>query len=186
MKIKDNARIVFIGDSITDAGRDRNDLHSLSTFSKKVESYINNTFLYKKAEVFNRGISGYRSADLVEKFDEFVVSLKPPTDVETYYANVKKVISGVKKLGAEMLVLEPFLTKDDPDKYCYYEDLMPKILMLRKACREEGVEYVPLDGIMAAFEIAHPEISLSADGVHPNEYGSSLIAEEIIKRLSVN
>lgn len=206
MKIKDNARIVFIGDSITDAGRDRNDLHSLSTFSKKVESYINNTFLYKKAEVFNRGISGYRSADLVEKFDEFVVSLKPdnvimligindtwrrydssdPTDAETYYANVKKVISGVKKLGAEMLVLEPFLTKDDPDKYCYYEDLMPKILMLRKACREEGVEYVPLDGIMAAFEIAHPEISLSADGVHPNEYGSSLIAEEIIKRLSIN
>ena len=63
---------------------------------------------------------------------------------------------------------------------------MPKILMLRKACREEGVEYVPLDGIMAAFEIAHPEISLSADGVHPNEYGSSLIAEEIIKRLSIN
>ena len=63
-----------------------------------------------------------------------------PTDAETYYANVKKVISDVKKLGAEMLVLEPFLTKDDPDKYCYYEDLMPKILMLRKACREEGVD----------------------------------------------
>ena len=203
--LRDNMTILFQGDSVTDAGRSREDPDDLGPgYPRFAAETLKKS--YSGLTVINRGISGNRSCDLVARWDEDCLALKPdllsiligindtwrrydssdPTDAETYYANVKKVISGVKKLGAEMLVLEPFLTKDDPDKYCYHEDLMPKILMLRKACREEGVEYVPLDGIMAAFEIAHPEISLSADGVHPNEYGSSLIAEEIIKRLSVN
>ena len=205
MKIKDNARLLFIGDSITDADRDRSDEHSLSSFSLMVERHLNTLYPYKKVEVFNRGISGQRSCDLLREFDSQVKHLKPdcvvmligindtwrrydsadPTSPEDYYKNVKKIVTGIKKLGAELMVLEPFITKADQSKKSYYEDLALKIAELRQVCREEKIEYVPLDGMIAEYEISHPEISLSDDSVHPNDFGRAFIASAIIERLEI-
>lgn len=204
MKIKKDTRLLFIGDSITDAGRDYNDLHSLSSFSLMVERHLSAVYPYLNVEVFNRGVSGYRSKSLVAELEDYK-ALKPdcvimligindvwrrydrndPTDHKVYAANVRKIIGAFKEIGAQMLVLEPFLTKGDPKKYCYYEDLAMKINELRTVCREEGVEYVPLDGMMAQYEIYHPEVSLADDSVHPNAQGSSFIAETILAHLEI-
>lgn len=208
MKIENGKRLLFIGDSITDAGRwdveDR--FHGLTSFSKRVAEYINNVNGCVSVEVINRGVSGFRSGELLNKFDEFVTDLKPDyvvmmigindtwhnfspdrtkTTMEMYDENVRKIIDGIEKLGAKLIVMEPFLTKNFPYPEEFYKDWMPKAVKLRAICRENDLEYIPLDGLIARYEIEHKGASLSDDGVHPNELGRAFIANEIIKKIEI-
>ncbi len=208
MKIKNGTKLLFIGDSITDAGRFNveDTFHGLTSFSKRVAEYINSVNGCVSVEVFNRGVSGYRSGELLEKFDEFVTDLQPDyvvmmigindtwhnfnpertrTTVEMYEKNVKKIVGGIKKLKAKLIVMEPFLTKSFGYPEEFYQDLMPKLVKLRAICRASDVEYIPLDGLIASYEIEHKGASLSDDGVHPNELGRAFIANEIIKRIEI-
>ena len=61
MKLKSGMKILFDGDSITDAGRDREDRYSLSGYNR----YISGSLAALGIECFNRGVSGNRSCDLL-------------------------------------------------------------------------------------------------------------------------
>ena len=71
-------KILFQGDSITDAGRERNDPHHLGEgFAKFVAEKIVTTFPHAAFEFINLGISGNRSDQLLARWQSDAIDLQP-------------------------------------------------------------------------------------------------------------
>ena len=127
-----NPLILFRGDSITDAGRNREDPWNLgfgyalmaAAWFKALFPEINGAFL-------NRGVSGDRVVDLKARWKEDCLDLKPdlvsimigindcwrrydsniPMPVEKFEANYREILRQTKEaLGAEIDLGEPFVS----------------------------------------------------------------------------
>lgn len=188
-------RILFQGDSITDAGRGRDDPHQLgSGYPKYAAEYIIKTFPDEEFEFINLGISGNRTCDLLTRWHTDCIDIQPdvvsiligindtwrrydsnlPMSAEEYEANFRKLLEDIKaNTHAKIMLLEPFLLSVDKDHY--REDLNPKIDVARKLAREYADMFLPLDGIFAAASLYHETTYWSADGVHPTPAGADLI-----------
>lgn len=195
-------RILFQGDSITDAGRDRSDPHHLGGgYPKFVAEKLRAQYPDVEFEFVNFGISGNRTCDLVERWDADCLDWQPdvvsiligindtwrrydrnmPTTAEEYEANYRTILQQLKeKTNAKILMLEPFLLPVNPDWDCWREDLDPKIQAARRLAREFADVYVPLDGFFAAACVGHQPADFSGDGVHPNEAGARLLAQHYV------
>ncbi len=203
--IKENSTILFQGDSITDAGRTY-DIQiegcvtpcELGTgYPSKVKQFLDTFFKEKNITVLNRGISGNRTIDLKNRWDEDCIDLKPDylsiligvndtwrrydrndiTSVEEYEANFRCILKRAKdELNCEIVILEPFIIPTDSSKDCWYEDLVWKIQVARKLAREFNATFIPLDGAFASKCVEMEPSYWSLDGVHPTDAGHSFIA----------
>lgn len=190
-------KILFQGDSITDAGRDRSDPHNLGPgYPFYAADLIKKAFPDKDFEFINLGISGNQTKDLVERLradfidiDPDIVSIhigvndtwhhaadKSWISNEVFEERYRKVLSEIKaKTNAKILIIEQFLLSV-PDKDFFREDLNGKIDVTRKLAREFADYYIPLDGLFAQACIGGVEPThWSDDGVHPNKNGSEFI-----------
>ncbi|MDR2202035.1 MAG: GDSL family lipase, partial [Clostridiales bacterium] len=77
MELKRNDVILFNGDSVTDCDRDRNDFHGLTGYNKVVADALAAFCPEKQIEVFNRGVSGDRTRDLLARIAGEIKELKP-------------------------------------------------------------------------------------------------------------
>ena len=190
-------KVLFQGDSITDAGRDYADPHHLGDgYPKYAAEAIRERFPDETFEFINLGISGNRTTDLLERWQKDCIAVQPdvlsiligindtwrrydsnlPMTVEEYEANCRRLVQDVKEnTKAKLLLLEPFLLHADPAKECFREDLDPKILAARRVARDYADMFLPLDGLLAAASVIEEPSHWSGDGVHPNEAGSRLI-----------
>ena len=198
-------KVLFQGDSITDAGRDRDNLHDLGegypfyVAKMLIEKYPNETF-----EFINLGISGNRTCNLVERLQADFIDINPDIvsimigvndtwhygetkdwlSNEKFENNYRTLLQGFKeKTNAKILIIEQFLLPTD-DKEHLRTDLNSKIVITRKLAREYADAYIPLDGLFAKALLVHPSSYWSEDGVHPNEKGSKFIAEKYIEAFS--
>lgn len=190
-------KVLFQGDSITDAGRDYADPHHLGDgYPKYAAEAIRERFPDETFEFINLGISGNRTTDLLERWQKDCIAVQPdvlsiligindtwrrydsnlPMTVEEYETNYRRLVQDVKEnTKAKLLLLEPFLLHADPAKECFREDLDPKILAARRVARDYADMFLPLDGLLAAASVIEEPSHWSGDGVHPNEAGSRLI-----------
>jgi len=201
---KENAVILFQGDSITDANRDRG-LHQKHFIGQSYVYLIAAKLASEHAEkhpVFvNRGISGNRVSDLYARWNEDAFSLKPdvisiligvndawrtmseePSGVtdrfERAYRHLleetKEVLPGTRLILCEPFVLEGGATKA---KWEEWQKLVGKYqTVVRRLSEEYGAVFVPLqDAFNEAAKRAEPEYWLY-DGVHPSAAGHALIA----------
>ncbi len=200
-------KILFQGDSITDAGRDRSDPHELGPgYPFYAASYIEHEYPDIDFEFINLGISGNQTKDLVERLQNDFIDINPDIvsihigvndtwhhaadrswlDDGIYEANYRKVLSEIKeKTSAKILIIEQFLLPV-PDKEFFREDLNGKIDITRKLAREFADYYIPLDGLLAQACIGIEPTHWSDDGVHPNKNGSEFIGKlyaEAIKKI---
>ncbi|MFF2088906.1 SGNH/GDSL hydrolase family protein [Paenibacillus sp. NPDC058174] len=206
--IQTNAKVLFQGDSITDAGRDRDNA-----------SHLGNGYVHIIAEKFarlypdhnvtflNRGISGDRVPDLTRRWDEDCLDLKPdwlsiyvgindtwrrydnndPTSTENYYEGYRKLILRTKENSdASLILIEPFVLPNTEDRHAWREDLDPKIYAVRELAREFRTLYVPIDGLFAAASTQSPISELASDGVHPDRLGQELIANAWLNAVQAN
>ena len=169
-------KVLFQGDSITDAGRDYADPHHLGDgYPKYAAEAIRERFPDETFEFINLGISGNRTTDLLERWQKDCIAVQPdvlsiligindtwrrydsnlPMTVEEYEANYRRLVQDVKE--------------------CFREDLDPKILAARRVARDYADMFLPLDGLLAAASVIEEPSHWSGDGVHPNEAGSRLI-----------
>ena len=75
---KDSAVVLFQGDSITDCSRDKNDIPSLGNGYPKIIANIYHTMFPKREITFvNKGISGNRVRDLLSRYDQDFLAIKP-------------------------------------------------------------------------------------------------------------
>ncbi|MBR2731863.1 MAG: GDSL family lipase [Clostridia bacterium] len=189
-------RILFQGDSITDAGRDRSDPHQLGQgYPLYAADCLRGDFPAASFEFLNLGISGDQTKDLVARLqadfidpDPDIVSIHigvndtwhhaqardwlPDNVFEAQYRTVLEAIK--KKTHAKILMIEQFLLPVE-DKAFFREDLNGKIDVTRKLARAYADAYLPLDGLLAKACVGQSPYHWSDDGVHPNADGSAFI-----------
>ena len=190
-------RILFQGDSITDAGRDRSDIHHLGGgYPQYAAKFIQEAYPDVEFEFMNTGISGDRTESLVARWQEDAITLKPDIvsiligvndtwhhsgaddnwEKNAYYEHCyRSILKDLKeKTNAQILMIEQFLLYT-PDKAYFREDLAPKIEITRKLAREYADAYIPMDGLFAKASVEKEPTHWAADGVHPTAAGAELI-----------
>ncbi len=200
--------ILFQGDSVTDSGRDREDMASLSGgYPGMVAGLFHLMFPDRKVTFINKGVSGNRVRDLVQRFDEDFKAVNPdfvsiligindtwrrydsndPESAEEFEGTYRELLIRIKKElpDCKLMIIEPFLLNTLPERAAWREDLDPKIQVVRKLAKEFADYYLPMDGIMARYEVEQYTCSqITEDGVHPSEIGHSIIAKEYLKALA--
>lgn len=189
-------KILFQGDSITDWGRDRNDIHNLGNgYPKYAAKLLTERYPDIDFEFINLGISGNQTKDLVARLDTDFIDIQPDivsiligiNDTwhhaeqkdwipnEIFEERYRTVLTAIKeKTNAKIMMMEPFLIPTE-DKAFFREDLAPKIEIIRKLAREFADIYLPTDGLLASAFIGDDPLSYAADGVHPTAKGAEFI-----------
>ena len=189
-------KILFQGDSITDAGRNREDYHDLGRgYPLYAAKYLKEMCPDTDFEFIDLGIGGHQTKDLVARLQSDFVDIDPDivsiligiNDVwhhasdrswltnEYFENNYRTILQTIKdKTHAKIVMMEPFLIPV-ADKLFFREDLDPKIQIVRKLAIEYADLYIPCDGLLAAEFIKNPPTDYAADGVHPTAVGHELI-----------
>jgi lysophospholipase L1-like esterase len=198
MPLQSSDLVVFQGDSITDAGRSRQDgAHLGSGYAALIAAWYAASHPERRVRFLNRGISGNRVRDLRARWGFDCLDLRPnvvsiligvndtlrrydggdATSPEEYEAEYRAILEDVRPTGARTVILEPFLLPAPPTYLTWRVDLDPKIHVARSLAREFSAVYVPLDGLFAAAAARREPGFWAADGVHPSAAGHALIAQ---------
>ena len=194
-------KILFQGDSVTDAGRDRSDPHDMGTgYPKYASAMISDAHPDIDFEFINLGISGNRTENLVARLQSDFVEIAPDvvvlligvndvwhhfshnidTPAKTFESNLRLILTTIKEtMGAKLLMVEPFLLYGS-DKVHMLEELDEKIRIERALAQEFADVYLPMHALFAAETVNTPYTDFSGAGVHPNAGGSCFIAERIL------
>jgi acyl-CoA thioesterase-1 len=204
--IEKGATVLFQGDSITDAGRNRADGFDLGQgYAMMAASWFTALHPERRVQFLNRGVGGDRVKDLRARWERDCLELKPMwlsiligindtwrrydsndcTSAEEFEAVYRDILSQARdRLGARLILCEPFVLHATEDKMQWRADLDPKIHAVRKLAREFGAIFVPLDGLFAAASTRREPGFWAADGVHPSPAGHALMAQAWLRSVS--
>lgn len=206
MKI-DGGTLLFIGDSITDAGRARpvGEGGGLGGgYPAQVNALLGATYPERKIRVLNTGISGNTIRNLKERWQKDVLDLKPDwlsimigtNDVwrqfdrpnnpeihvlpEEFERTYKELIGQTKPLVKGIVLLTPFYVETDKA-----QPMRAKMdaygTLVRKIARETGCRF---GDTQAAYDKAlqsQPYQALAGDRVHPSATGHMVLSRVFLK-----
>ena len=196
-------RIVFIGDSITDCGRDRNDANSLGNgFVKVLSDKLRPLYPDTDLELINKGVSGDELCDVLDRLKSDVIDIKPDAvvimvginntlhkfsegkdlDLTKFEKDLITLFTRLKKEGIVVIFLEPFLLPA-PDKRRMRKLFEEELKIIDRVAEEHADEFVPYDEMFQGLAESIPYTEYSEDGVHPTHRCSRLIANTAIKAI---
>jgi acyl-CoA thioesterase I len=206
-EVESYAGLVFIGDSITDAGRDRTDPESLGEgFVALAHDLLAASLPELECRWRNHGVAGETSREIAVRCAEAFTPLPQRvflmcgvndiwcahgegTDrsrgqsAREYIDNLAQMLESCRGAGAGLVLLEPFYA------LLPGQGLRPQLELYLQALREFAhTEGLPLVPIQAAFDRAmrfHAPQLLAEDSVHPTRLGISVIALEVLQFLGV-
>ncbi len=191
-------KILFQGDSITDAGRDKRNYHDLGAgYPKYAAEHIRAALPDTDFEFINLGISGNRTSQLFDRlytdaieFQPDVISIligindiwhrhganKIATTDAQIALNYRCILERLKKeTSAKIVMLAPYVL-DAVDKDHIRNDLTTLLPIVRELADEFADVFIPLDKHFAEALKTQPEpLWFSPDGVHPNDNGRAFI-----------
>ncbi len=199
---------VFQGDSITDAGRDRN---NDSVRGNGYPTLVAARFGLDRPgeyDFINRAVSGDRIVDINARIKRDLINLEPDelsiligiNDVwhelgskngvsnEKYFRTYCEIIEEViaARPGIKIYILEPFVLKasaTEGEWDVFRRETELRAASAKKVAEKYGCVFVPLmQKFDALCEICEPSYWLS-DGVHPTAAGHQVIADALIKVL---
>lgn len=198
--------VLFQGDSITDAGRDRQDpAHLGHGYVLLAASWFQALYPENRVRFLNRGIGGDRVADLTVRWQEDCLNLRPTwlslligindtwrrydrndaTSVEAYEKSYRSLLERLLVTqNARLILCEPFVLPVSIDREQWCEDLAPKSAVVRRLAREYQAVYVPFDGLFAQAAARREPAYWAADGVHPTEAGHALMAQAWLRAVN--
>ena len=193
-------RLIFQGDSITDAGRDKRNFHDLGAgYPKYAAELLKDANPDVDFEFINLGISGNRTDQLFDRLYADAIALEPdvisiligindiwhrcpPNYIATTDAqielNYREILKSLKaKTNAKIVILAPYVL-DAEDKAPMKTDLESVLPIVKKLADEFADVYIPLDELFEQALASQPEpLYYSPDGVHPNANGAKFIGE---------
>jgi len=206
--IQKGQNVLFIGDSIVDAGRKYEDPASLgSGFAFMAAGLFGSLYPELDVKFHNRGIGGHRVVDLAARWQQDCLDLKPdwltvmvgindvmrrydqnkPTSVAQYISGYRELLlQAVDRFGSKLIIVEPYVLPTNEMRIQCREDLDPKIHALRNMAEELGALYIPTDGLFAAARMKGGISYWAPDGVHPTPAGHALIARAWLSSVGVN
>jgi lysophospholipase L1-like esterase len=193
-------KILFQGDSITDAGRDYRNYHNMGNgYPKYAAKNLSEMFPDTDFEFINFGISGNRTCQLFDRLYTDGIAFQPDvfsiligindiwhrygggriltTDaqIETNYRAILERLR--KETNAKIVILAPYLLEREnaEEMRADLERLLP---IVRKLADEFADVYIPLDKHFEEALKTQPEpCYYSGDGVHPNQNGAEFIGK---------
>lgn len=192
-------KILFQGDSITDAGRVReNDSNNGAGYATLVSAELG--YMYPNKYTFlNRGISGNRSIDILARIKKDIIELKPDImsvlvgvndawgiDEKRYEIYYNMLIEQTKETlpDIKIMILEPFLLKGSGSEEDW-DTVRPQVEILGAAAQrvadKHGLKFIPLRQKFDDAVASASKDYLTIDGVHPTPAGHEIIKREWIK-----
>ena len=207
--LPDRALILFQGDSITDAGRSRDDLSDLGRgYALMAAGWLGLRQPEQGLRFANRGVSGNRCADLVERWQADCLALRPDllsiyigindtwrrfdsglaTSAAAFEASYRRLLEDTRRAlpATHLVLIEPFVLPYPADRQAWRADLDPKIAVVRALALEFGAALVPLDGLFAQASARRGPDYWTGDGVHPTPAGHALIARAWLEAVGLN
>ncbi|MEV8213982.1 SGNH/GDSL hydrolase family protein [Leifsonia sp. NPDC077715] len=187
---------VFIGDSITDAGRNRDDPESLgrgyvACIAKELSSLGGATTLT------NLGVGGDRVRDLARRWQTQVLEIDfdlitiavgindvwrrfdsdDPTDDTSFERVYRSLAASVIERGKRLSLLEPFCLVSQVEKPTeWLAELAGKQRVIERIAADTGATVVRTHKMLAAAADEYGVEAIAPDGVHPTPRGHALIA----------
>ncbi len=198
--MKPNIRLVFQGDSITDAGRDKRNYHDMGNgYPRYASEILSEAFPEVTFSFINQGLSGNRSGQLFDRlypdaiaFEPDIISIligvndvwhrhsyKPVnTTDEQFEVNLRTILTQIREMTqAKIVMLQPFLLDAEANA-----DIRPEIdriiPIVNRLASVYADAYIRLDELFTEAMKTQPEpLYYSGDGVHPNANGAAFIGQ---------
>lgn len=209
-EIPKDLKILFQGDSITDAGRDRerhdaNDNRALgSGYVKEIASHLLGEHPTKNLKIYNKGISGHKVFQLADRWEEDCMKIAPDVlslmigvndywhtlshdykgTVNTYSEDLNALLERTKKAlpNLKIIMLEPFSVAGGTAITNEWSiNFTPYRIAAKSIAEKFGATLIETHTIFQkALQIA-PVNYWCPDGVHPSIAGAHLMAEAWIE-----
>lgn len=219
-----STKVVFLGDSITEAGIYDNEVGVPSGDTLIYPKYTGFITLLKKdieddIELIGKGVSGNKVSNLLERYKKDVLSLNPDivfiyigindvwhkysfgtgTDIIFYENGLRKIITDLKNKGSRVILCTPTVIGENKGEFTLvneFKDIETMEIMngdldaysdvIRKLASELNTDLLDLREIfMNYISENNPNNESSGittyDGVHLNDLGNKLIADEMIR-----
>jgi lysophospholipase L1-like esterase len=187
-------KILFIGDSVTDCDRVREDLYD--TGSGYVKKLVDAHFADDL--IINKGISGDRIGNLEDRWQEDVMDLQPsvltiligvndtwrryddndPTSAEDFTNRYRALIQKTQAaFPVKIILCEPFILAVRDEMKEWRTDLEEKIAGIKSLANEFNLPFVAYDQKFAELVPVHGMGALAEDGIHPTDFGHQVMAD---------
>lgn len=205
--------ILFQGDSITDAGREKeqqlaNSPKSFgSGYAFLAASTLLNEYASKELVIYNRGISGNKVFQLSDRWQKDCLDLNPQVlsimigvndfwhkltgnydgTVEKYETDLRLLLFLTKKMlpNVKLIIGEPYVVLDGS---AVDEKWFPEFDAYRQSAKKLATEFetifIPFHSIFEEAQKYAPGRYWTGDGVHPSMAGAALMAEAWVKAVS--
>ena len=205
--IKKDDVILFQGDSITDAGRDRraegnaNHARGLGTgYPFLIGAELQRDHATLGLKIYNRGISGHKVPDLDKRWDKDCIDLKPALvsiligvndiwhklagrydgTVETYEKGFAALLARTRKAlpDATLVVCEPFVLRCGAVNDSWFPEFDQRRAAAKRVAVAAKMLWVPFQTMFdEAVAAGISSAHWAGDGVHPTMAGHSLMAQ---------
>lgn len=207
--LPEDLTILFQGDSITDAGRDRSRYYANEP-NGMGRGYVFQTVARIKGElpdnkwrIYNRGISGNKVFQLANRWEDDCLQIKPDVlsiligvndfwhslrdydgTVETYETDLRKLLDRTKAALPEvkLIIGEPFAVKGGTaisDRW--FSDFPAYQKVAAKIARDYGAAFIPYQKVFDKALKKAPASYWCPDGVHPSMAGAFLMKDALIE-----
>lgn len=205
IELPEGATVLFQGDSITDAGRDKkngepNNPWALGQgYAFLAAAELRHSMATKNLQCYNRGISGNKVFQLSDRWQEDCLDLQPDLlsiligvndfwhtlndydgTVEIYEEDFRALLKRTKQQlpGVTLIIGEPYVVEEGT---AVDDRWFPTFLEYQKVAREIADDFdtafIPYQQV---FDSASEEVDptyWTADGVHPTMAGAQLMAQ---------
>ena len=205
--LKEGDVVLFQGDSITDAGRDRkqegnaNHARALGTgYPVLIASELLNDHANLKLKVYNRGISGHKVPDLDSRWQKDCLDLKPAVlsilvgvndiwhklngrydgTVETYKTGFTALVQKTQDTlpDTTIVICEPFALRCGAVNDSWFPEFDERRAVAKDVAQAAKAIWVPFQTMFDEAIAAGTEPRYWAgDGVHPTLAGHALMAQ---------
>ncbi len=205
MRIEDKQTILFIGDSITDCGRNHpigegNGLGS--GYVSIVDSLLTSFYPEKLIRVCNTGIGGNRVTDLADRWQTDAMDIAPDwlsimigindvwrqfdhinlleqIDPERFESTYRELLEQTRCHLRGLTLMTPFYLET------YTEDPMRKLMdfygqIVKRLASDYDAEFVDTQCFFNRHLSHRPTQSICGDRVHPNQAGHMIIAKAFL------
>jgi len=208
--INSGSTILFQGDSITDAGREKklelaNNANSFGNgYAFLAASHLLNSYPKEKLKLYNRGISGNKVFQLSDRWDKDCLKLRPDIlsiligvndywhsrdgnyngTSETYESDYRKLIDRTKKElpNTKIVICQPFILKDGSVvDNSWIEPFKKYQISVKRISKEYKTLWVPFQDVFNEAIKYAPVKYWLYDGVHAAMPGAQLMAESWLK-----
>ena len=204
MLLRKGERILFLGDSITEQGMQPNGYVAL------LREELSTRYPDLGIDIIGAGISGNKVTDLEKRLRKDVIEKQPTvvviyigindvwhwaltdlqgTTKEEFERLLREIIARIRYSGAEVVLCTPSVIGEKFDGTNSQDPMLEQYCAIgRKIAFDQGIRLCDLRKAFIAYLAVHNKENgekniLTTDGVHLNDAGNRLVADEMLKFL---